>query len=71
MQTGYQLSQRLTVAPDRGETMLSRIRALFQLWRRRARERRAAAMLTDRDFYDIGISRAEVEYEVSKPFWRG
>jgi uncharacterized protein YjiS (DUF1127 family) len=50
--------------------MLSRVRALFRLWRRRAHERREAAKFTDRDFCDIGISRVEVEYEVSKPFWR-
>jgi uncharacterized protein YjiS (DUF1127 family) len=66
----YQLSPRLTVAPDRGETMLSRVRVLFQLWRRRAHERREAAKFTDRDFSDIGFSRAEVEHEICKPFWQ-
>jgi uncharacterized protein YjiS (DUF1127 family) len=68
--TSYQLSPRLTVAPDRGQTTLSRVRALFQLWRRRAHERHEAVKFTHRDFCDVGVSRAEVEYELSKPFWR-
>ena len=38
---------------------------------RRIRERRALDRLDDAMLRDIGISRADVELEVSKPFWRG
>jgi uncharacterized protein YjiS (DUF1127 family) len=37
---------------------------------RRIRERRALDRLDDAMLRDIGISRADVELEVSKPFWR-
>lgn len=39
-------------------------------WRRCARDRRLLAMLGDRSLHDIGLSRAMVEYELSKPSWR-
>jgi len=39
-------------------------------WRARAMDRRALAMLDDHLLRDIGLSRADVEREVSKPFWR-
>lgn len=41
------------------------------LWRERARQRRALMALDDRLLRDIGISRADAEREVAKPFWRG
>ena len=47
--------------------------ALAQLaaWRARARQRRALLELDDRSLCDIGRTRAEVEREAGKPFWRG
>ena len=36
----------------------------------RARERRYLAELDDRLLRDIGLSRADVAHELSKPFWR-
>lgn len=36
----------------------------------RRRERRQLAGLDDRALLDIGISRADVDAEVSKPWWR-
>lgn len=39
-------------------------------WRARATQRRVLAMLNDHILQDIGLSRADVEREVSKPFWR-
>jgi uncharacterized protein YjiS (DUF1127 family) len=41
------------------------------LWRRRARERAALARWEDRDMRDAGLSRAELQLEMAKPFWRG
>ena len=39
-------------------------------WRDRARQRRALLTLDDRLLSDIGVSRAEVDVEGEKPFWR-
>jgi uncharacterized protein YjiS (DUF1127 family) len=43
--------------------------ALFRCGRR-IQERRALYRLDDYMLHDIGISRADVELEASKPFWR-
>ena len=47
-------------------------RALARLgeWRRRIRERRELAGLSDRMLSDIGITRAEAQFLADKPFWR-
>lgn len=42
----------------------------FRAWRTRQKDRRALALLTDRDFHDIGHTRWELEDELAKPFWR-
>ncbi len=39
-------------------------------WLQRERDRRTLQALDDRLLRDIGVSRGEVEREVSKPFWR-
>ncbi|HUC69665.1 MAG TPA: DUF1127 domain-containing protein [Stellaceae bacterium] len=44
--------------------------AKFGEWRRRARDRAQLAALDDRMLADIGISRAEAEFLINKPFWR-
>jgi uncharacterized protein YjiS (DUF1127 family) len=40
------------------------------LWRERVRYRQALHDLDDRLLRDIGLTRAEVEEEWDKPFWR-
>jgi uncharacterized protein YjiS (DUF1127 family) len=37
---------------------------------RRARQRRDLAALSDHGLRDIGLSRSDVDLEISKPFWR-
>jgi uncharacterized protein YjiS (DUF1127 family) len=37
---------------------------------RRARQRRELAALSDHSLRDIGLSRADVDVEISKPIWR-
>jgi uncharacterized protein YjiS (DUF1127 family) len=41
-----------------------------RLWRRRRRDRAELARLDDRALLDIGISRADAEFLINKPFWR-
>ena len=40
-------------------------------WRQRAADRQHLQTLDDGMLRDIGLSRADVETEISKPFWRG
>ena len=40
-------------------------------WGERVRQRHSLAGLDDRMLHDIARSRADVDGEVSKPFWRG
>jgi uncharacterized protein YjiS (DUF1127 family) len=40
-------------------------------WLERDCQRRALLKLDDRMLRDIGLSRADVELEAEKPFWRG
>jgi uncharacterized protein YjiS (DUF1127 family) len=47
-----------------------RVHSKFAAWRRRARDRERLAKLDNRVLADIGISRAEAEFLVNKPFWR-
>lgn len=39
-------------------------------WNERSRQRRHLLELSDHLLRDIGVTRAEVEAEASKPFWR-
>ena len=39
-------------------------------WLERSRQRRQLQQLGDHMLKDIGLSRADVEAETSKPFWR-
>jgi uncharacterized protein YjiS (DUF1127 family) len=60
-------------AADSHDGALSLLRSIgetVRLWRSRIRERRDLAAWTDRDLHDIAMSRATLEYEMAKPFWR-
>jgi uncharacterized protein YjiS (DUF1127 family) len=39
-------------------------------WNQRARQRRDLAELDDRLLHDIGVTRAQADYESNKSFWR-
>jgi uncharacterized protein YjiS (DUF1127 family) len=39
-------------------------------WLERVHERRQLAQLSDHMMKDIGLTRADVDAEISKPFWR-
>lgn len=40
------------------------------LWHDRAAQRRQLQMMDDRMLKDIGLTRADVDAETEKPFWR-
>jgi uncharacterized protein YjiS (DUF1127 family) len=40
-------------------------------FRERMEQRRGLMQLNDRLLEDIGLTRADVDWECSKPFWRG
>ena len=71
----------MSIELHRTPSVLSGVRAFAELlgsaltllggWRERRQQRQALLRLDDRMLRDIGLSRADVEGEVSKPFWRG
>ena len=42
----------------------------LQRWQQNARTRRQLDSLTAQTLRDIGLTRADVESEIAKPFWR-
>ncbi len=47
-----------------------RVVAELKLWKRRSRERAELRGMSALELQDIGMSRADVFYESSKPLWR-
>ena len=48
----------------------ARMASEIREWRRRSRDRRALAAMSDRSLRDIGLTRYDGDWEASKPFWR-
>jgi uncharacterized protein YjiS (DUF1127 family) len=53
-----------------GEQSAARLCDIILMWLQRARERRQLDELGEHLLKDVGVSRADVEREVRKPFWR-
>jgi uncharacterized protein YjiS (DUF1127 family) len=51
-------------------SVVARAATLLLIWRERARQRRHLGSLNDYMLRDIGLTRADVLAEGSKPFWR-
>ncbi len=70
--SGAYAGPRRPTAASVGEILLDAaaraIRTLL-IWQERDRQRRALAQLDARMLKDIGLSRAEVDLELGKPFW--
>ncbi len=49
---------------------VARLVAALADWRRRIRARAELVRFTDRQLRDIGVTRADVQREYAKPFWR-
>ncbi len=56
--------------PYQASTLVARAAALASLWLRRRQDRAELAWWSERDLHDAGTSRAALEYELRKPFWR-
>ena len=50
--------------------LFAALRELVAEWRRRAGGRVELTHLSDHELRDIGVTRAEVDRECTKPFWR-
>jgi uncharacterized protein YjiS (DUF1127 family) len=50
--------------------VLARMASELREWRRRSRDRRDLAAMSDRSLRDIGLTRYDAACEASKPFWR-
>jgi len=48
---------------------LARMVSEVREWRRRSRDRRALAAMSDRALRDIGLTRYDAACEAGKPFW--
>ena len=53
--------------PGLGDTR--RPAGILLVWQERANQRQALASLDDRMLKDIGLTRAEAQREIAKPFW--
>ena len=49
--------------------VLARIGSEIGEWRRRLRDRRELATMSDRSLRDIGLTRCDADWEARKPFW--
>ena len=69
-------SERASASPRTHRARNAAIEALIALfdrladWQQLARQRRELRQLSERELKDIGLSRADVEREAAKPFWR-
>jgi uncharacterized protein YjiS (DUF1127 family) len=50
--------------------ILARMASQVGEWRRRLRDRRTLATMSDRALRDIGLTRYDADWEARKPFWR-
>jgi len=62
-------SPLVSAAQPRG-SLLVRAADTFLTWLERAQARRALATMNEFQLKDVGLSRADVQGEVDKPFWR-
>jgi uncharacterized protein YjiS (DUF1127 family) len=65
-----EICRKRTTAHRRFVAGLSDALDLLLLWRARQRERRMLGAFSDYMLKDIGVSRADVDFEVHKTFWR-
>lgn len=67
---GALASALMPAANRRGAALVARLVDILLAWHERRRQRRQLAMMDDHMLRDLGLSSADVEQEVHKPFWR-
>jgi uncharacterized protein YjiS (DUF1127 family) len=50
--------------------MIRRSVILLGRWRRRVEDRNRLSGMSERQLFDIGLSRQDADWEIRKPFWR-
>ncbi|MGY4531914.1 uncharacterized protein YjiS (DUF1127 family) [Pseudomonas sp. TE3786] len=69
-QKGYAIAATLPRArPGAAEGLLTRICKQVKRWNELAAQRRLLASMPDATLKDLGLSRADLEHEVERPFW--
>ncbi|MEK1941978.1 MAG: DUF1127 domain-containing protein [Pseudomonas sp.] len=69
-QKGYAIATALPRAKLRsGERLLARLWKQVKRWNELANQRRLLASMPDATLKDLGLSRADLEQEVERPFW--
>lgn len=67
---GFAVTAPTLAGSPRLRDWLTRAVQLVQAWQERARQRRHLSELSDTMLKDLGLTRADVMIESSKPFWR-
>lgn len=67
---GHLLAGALEAVVNPVDAGITRLFDHLFTWHQRVRDRQALDQLDAHMLYDIGLSRADVEHEVSKPFWQ-
>jgi uncharacterized protein YjiS (DUF1127 family) len=67
MALAHSVSREFTPAKP---VFLQRLADTVALWSRRNKLRAELAQLSPRDIRGLGLSQGEINFEVSKPFWR-
>jgi uncharacterized protein YjiS (DUF1127 family) len=65
----YSVTARAAIGV-RARAAFNAVADAFSAWQERVSQRRTLARLDDRLLRDMGLSRSDVEQEVSKPFWQ-
>jgi uncharacterized protein YjiS (DUF1127 family) len=63
------MNMTLTTSRARRVSTWSQMKNRIVEWRRRSYSRHELGSLNDMTLRDIGLSRADAEFEASKPFW--
>lgn len=50
--------------------MQYRLAKLYRMWRQRTRDRRMAAQFSDRELWDVGLTRGDIHREFARPLWQ-
>lgn len=67
---GSVISERVYAIVQFAEKTASTVKATVAEWSRRTKSRNDLARMNSRMLQDIGLDRAEVQMEISKPFWK-